>query len=115
MNQLATAIRRHCVSPARTRVAIDAPLGPASYARMFPDLPSFRANEQFLHALGRAGGVCDCGDVDDSPEALGDTAAAWPIFGQFVAQDIPADRSVFRPPPTPPSLPIPRSPHLTLQ
>jgi hypothetical protein len=24
---------------------------------MFPDLPSFEADEQFLHALGRAGGL----------------------------------------------------------
>jgi hypothetical protein len=60
---------------------------------MFPDLPSFAADEQFLHALGRAGGVCDCGDIDDEPESLGEAAAGWPIFGQFVAHDITADRS----------------------
>src|SRR5437660_852065 len=78
MNQPAISVRNHCLSPARARVAIDAPLGPTSYARMFPDLPSFQADEQFLHALGRAGGVCDCGDIDDSPDSLGDTAAGWP-------------------------------------
>jgi hypothetical protein len=44
-------------------VAIDAPLGSATYARMFPELPSFEADEQFLHALGRAGGACDGGDA----------------------------------------------------
>ena len=93
MNQPAISVRNHCLSPARARVAIDAPLGPTSYARMFPDLPSFQADEQFLHALGRAGGVCDCGDTDDTPDSLGDTAAGWPIFGQFVAHDITADRS----------------------
>jgi hypothetical protein len=63
---------------------------------MFPELPSFQADEEFLRALGRAGGLCDCGDVDDSPDSLGDTAAGWPIFGQFVAHDITADRSTLR-------------------
>ena len=37
-------------------------LGPANYTRMFPELPSSEADEQFLHALGRAGVPCDCGD-----------------------------------------------------
>src|SRR6267143_61066 len=115
MNQPAISVRTHCLSPVRARVAIDAPLGPASYARMFPDLPSFQADEQFLHALGRAGGVCDCGDVDDSPEALGDTAAGWPFFGQFVAHDITADRSVLRSHVDPAALRNARTPQLNLE
>src|SRR5258705_5339895 len=57
MNEPATSVRNHCLSPARARVAIDGPLGSASYARMFPELPSFQADEQFLLALGRAGGL----------------------------------------------------------
>ena len=96
MNQRAASVRSHCLSPARARVAIDAALGPTTYARMFPELPSFQADEQFLHARGRAGGLCDCGDVDDSSDSLGNTAAGWPIFGQFVAHDITADRSTLR-------------------
>src|ERR1700679_1675025 len=96
MNQLTPSVRSHCLSPARARVAIDAPLGPATYARMFPELPAFQADEQFLHALGRAGGLCDCGDVDDSPDSLADTPAGWPIWGQFMAHDITADRSTLR-------------------
>jgi hypothetical protein len=96
-------------------VAIDAPLGPAGYARMFPDLASFQADEQFLHALGRAGGVCDCGDIADSPESLGDTAAGWPIFGQFVAHDITADRSVLRSHANTAELRNARSPQLNLE
>ena len=92
MSQPATSVRRLCLSPARARVTIDAALGPISYARMFPKLPSFQADEQFLLMLGRAGGVCDRGDIDDSPDSLADTAAGWPIFGQFVAHDITADR-----------------------
>ena len=52
MDQAATSVRSHCLSPARARVAIDALLGPATYARMFPELPAFQADQQFLHALG---------------------------------------------------------------
>lgn len=80
MNQTVTSPRNHYPFPAPVTVPIDAPLGPASYGRMFPELSPFQSEEQFLHALGRAGGVCDCGDVDDSSDSLGDTAAGWPIF-----------------------------------
>src|ERR1700722_12093812 len=96
MDAPSVSVRSHCLSPARARVAIDAPLGPTSYGRMFPELPSFQADEEFLRALGRAGGICDCGDVADTPDSLGGTEAGWPIFGQFVAHDITADRSVLR-------------------
>ena len=115
MDQPASSVRSHCLSPARARLAIDAPLGPASYARMFPGLPSFQADEQFLHALGRAGGVCDCGDIDDSPDSLGETAAGWPIFGQFVAHDITADRSTLRSHANTAELHNSRSPQLNLE
>jgi hypothetical protein len=115
MNQPATSLRSHCLSPARARVAIDAPLGPASYARMFPELPSFQADEQFLHALGRAGGLCDCGDIADSADSLADTAAGWPIFGQFVAHDITADRSILRSHANTAELHNARSPQMNLE
>src|SRR6267143_4627288 len=115
MNQPAISVRTHCLSPVRARVAIDAPLGAASYARMFPELPSFETDEQFLHALGRAGGVCDCGDIDESPDSLGDTAAGWPIFGQFVAHDITADRSTLRSHANTAELHNARSPQLNLE
>lgn len=115
MNQRARSVRDHCLSPARARVAIDAPLDPATYARMFPELPSFQADEEFLGALGRAGGLCDCGDVDDSPDSLGDTAAGWPIFGQFVAHDITADRSTLRSHTNTTELRNARSPQLNLE
>src|SRR5467141_1219128 len=115
MNQPATSARSHCLSPARAKVAIDGPLGPTSYARMFPELPSFQADEQFLHALGRAGGLCDCGDIDDSPDSMGDTAAGWPIFGQFVAHDITADRSSLRSHTNSEELHNARSPQLNLE
>jgi len=115
MNQLSASARSHCLSPARAKIAIDAPLGPTTYARMFPQLPQFQADEQFLHALGRAGGVCDCGDVDDSPDSLANIAAGWPIFGQFVAHDITADRSTLRPHTNTAELHNARSPKLNLE
>ena len=95
MNHLARSVVSHCLSPTRAG-AIDGFVTSGTYARMFPELPSFEADEEFLHALGRAGGLCDGGDVDDSAESLGETAAGWPIFGQFVAHDITADRSTLR-------------------
>jgi len=93
MTSAAPSLRTHCLSPARVRSPIDAPTGPHGYGRMFPDLPVFDADEAFLRAIGREGGICDCGDEADSPESLSDVAAGWPIFGQFVAHDITADRS----------------------
>ena len=115
MDQAATSVRSHCLSPARARAAIDAPFVPTPYARMFPELPSFQADEQFLHALGRVGGVCDCGDTDDSPDSLSDSAAGWSIFGQFVAHDITADRSVLRSHADTRELRNARSPQLNLE
>jgi Animal haem peroxidase len=113
------SVRSHCLSPARAgvaaKVAIDAPLGPASYGRMLPELQSFQADEQFLHALGRTGGICDCGDVDDTPNSLGEAAAGWPIFGQFVAHDITADRSILRSHTNTAELRNARSPQINLE
>jgi hypothetical protein len=83
--------RDHCLAPSRT---VDAPLAGASgkYERLFPDLPRLAdVDEELLLALGAAGGVCDGGpDCADAVE----TAAGWPLFGQFIAHDITADRSV---------------------
>jgi hypothetical protein len=44
-------------------------------------------------ALGRAGGLCDCGDKADESGSLASEAAGWPFFGQLIAHDITADRS----------------------
>ena len=115
MNRPAASVRNHCLSPARVRAAIDAPIAAATYGRMFRELPSFEADEQFLHAMGRAGGLCDCGATDDSPASLGESAAGWPIFGQFVAHDTTADRSVLRSHPNTADLRNARSPQLNLE
>jgi hypothetical protein len=86
----------HCLAPSRRHSVVDAALTPVSYGRLFPDLPRFSADDAFLYALGRAGGLCDCqSDVDDEA-SLGRDAAGWPFFGQFVAHDITADRSTIR-------------------
>jgi len=69
----------HCLSPARARDA-DAAVTSSSYARLFPDLPAFTADEAFLYALGRAGGLCDCGEEEDDEASLGTEAAGWPFF-----------------------------------
>jgi hypothetical protein len=82
---------------------------------MFPELPEFQADEHFLRALGRAGGLCDCGDIEDSPDSLGETSAGWPIFGQFVAHDITADRSILRDHANTAELRNARSPQLNLE
>jgi hypothetical protein len=63
---------------------------------MFPKLPALEAEESFLHAIGSAGGLCDCDDVTDTPGSLSNVAAGWPIFGQFIAHDITADRSALQ-------------------
>jgi hypothetical protein len=82
---------------------------------MFPDLPAFSADEEFLFALGRAGGLCDCGDQDDDAGSLGSEAAGWPFFGQYVAHDITADRSRLQSRVDPSHLRNARSPQLNLE
>jgi hypothetical protein len=103
-----------CLAPTRAR-KIDAPITSTSYARMFPDLPSFSAGDDFLFALGRSGGLCDCGDSDDDAGSLGTEAAGWPYFGQYVAHDITADRSSLSSHVDPTQLRNARSPQLNLE
>jgi hypothetical protein len=86
------SVRDHCLAPSRTSRPSDV-VGARSYARLFPEVPAFSADEAFLYALGRGGGVCDCGDGTDEPGSESQVAAGWPIFGQFVAHDITGDRS----------------------
>jgi len=58
---------------------------------MFPDLPHLSIGPDVIHAVGRAGGACD---IRNSLRNEASTVAAgWPVFGQFVAHDITADRS----------------------
>ena len=104
----------HCLSLSRAQ-GIDASLSGLSYSRLFPDLPAFSADEAFLYALGRSGGLCDCGDEDDAEESLGTEAAGWPFFGQYIAHDITADRSRLKSQVDPSQLRNARLPRLNLE
>ncbi len=102
----------HCLSAARQNVGAS---GANSYGRMFPELPVLTTNQAFLFALGRTGGLCDCGSGSDEPSSLGAVEAGWPFFGQFVAHDITADRSALRMHVDAPGLRNARSPQLNLE
>ena len=115
MAAVGSCSRTHCLSPSRVRPPIDAASGPSSYARMFPELPALETAEALLHAIGRAGGLCDCGDLADTPTSLSAVAAGWPIFGQFVAHDITADRSALHSHVNPRALRNARAPQLNLE
>jgi Animal haem peroxidase len=85
---MTTAVRDHCLAPER----VDAPLSPTGrYGRMF-DLPPLVADDELLHRIGAAGGFCDGGDCEEDARV----EAGWPIFGQYVAHDLTADRSPLR-------------------
>jgi hypothetical protein len=101
-----------CLSPARARRNS---ASSSAYQRLFPELPSFAPDEEFLAALGRAGGVCDCGDIPDDPETLGSEAAGWPFFGQLIGHDVTADRSRLVPSVDPTGLRNARSEFLNLE
>lgn len=83
----------HCLAPSRT---VDAPVDGATdrYSRLFPELPPMDGDNDVLLALGAAGGICDGGEYCGY---AGETAAGWPMFGQYVAHDITADRSPIAP------------------
>src|SRR5260370_37652682 len=93
MPERATSPQTHCLSPARARVAADASIGPSGYGRMCAELRVVEGGEGALRGSGGSGGRCDGGGPADPPESLGEVAAGWPIFGQFGAHDITADRS----------------------
>ena len=108
------ASHRHCLSPARARgaqAAVTSTLVRSTLSRS----SSVTADEAFLYALGRAGGLCDCGDAEDDEASLGTEAAGWPFFGQFVAHDITADRSALQSHVDPTRLRNARSPQLNLE
>jgi hypothetical protein len=69
------------------------------YGRMFASLPRYQAEEAALLALGRSHAVIDSviepdhtGSATDNPRI----SAGFPIFGQFIAHDITADRSLLQ-------------------
>ena len=83
-------VRDHCLAPSR---AVDTPAFGARYGRLFPDLPALTVDPEALLALGVEGGPCDRSISVGGPLAEAKEAAGWPMFGQFVAHDLTADRS----------------------
>jgi Animal haem peroxidase len=114
MTAVAWSAKANCLSPARDHPAVQG-AGPSGYARMFPELPAYEPDETFLHAIGRAGGPCDGEDSTDQAASLGEEAAGWPVFGQFVAHDITADRSALQSHVNPATLRNARAPRLDLE
>jgi Animal haem peroxidase len=71
----------------------------SKYGRMFPDLPGLEVDEGFLLRLGRAGSVMDAASRPVDKDSRTDNPripAAFAIFGQFIAHDITADRSLLQ-------------------
>jgi len=67
------------------------PLAAAGYARLFPELPALAIEPELLRAIGRAGGLSDATNGGSSDART--IAAARPVFGQYLAHDLTADRS----------------------
>jgi Animal haem peroxidase len=83
-------VRDHCLAPTRR---VDAPIYGGRYGRLLPALRPLVTDAPLLHALGRSGGPCDGAPFADGGGDDAREAAGWPLFGQFVAHDITADRS----------------------
>ncbi|HEX6506072.1 MAG TPA: heme peroxidase family protein [Chloroflexota bacterium] len=66
------------------------------YGRMFPPLPTPEADEAALIALGRSGAVMDDSTGFDDEGNNPNIPAGFTIFGQFIAHDITADRSMLQ-------------------
>jgi hypothetical protein len=66
----------------------------SKYGRMFPNLPGLTVNEDFLLALGRASSPMDAATAGNVDRDNARIPAAWAFFGQFIAHDITADRSL---------------------
>jgi hypothetical protein len=66
------------------------------YGRMFPDMPPLPCAQDSLAALARAGAALDAGNEDGIAGDHLCTPAGWPIFGQFIAHNITADRSLLQ-------------------
>jgi Animal haem peroxidase len=80
--------RDHCLAPARTG---GASLAGGRYMRLFPELPALAIEPGLLRAIGRAGGACDA--TNGGAFEARAIAAGRPVFGQYVAHDLSADRS----------------------
>ncbi len=87
-----------CVLAPRLKEALSAGVT-NKYGRMFPGLPGLAVDETLLLDLGKSGSPMDAPVGPDEAGAATDNLripAGWPLFGQFVAHDITADRSLLQ-------------------
>ncbi len=73
--------------------------GDGKYGRMFADLPCNECDDDALAALGRSGAIMDAALLSPEEEARTDNPripAGFAVFGQFIAHNITADRSLLR-------------------
>ncbi len=71
--------------------------GDGKYGRMFPDLPCNECDDAILMTLGRSGALMDVATSPDDGETGGPyPPAGYPVFGQFIAHNITADRSLLQ-------------------
>lgn len=85
---------------------------------MFGALPSLRIGEEFFAAHGKAavaGSDTTFVATADAPTRTDLPAAGWPVFGQFIAHDLTADRSRLASRADPGELVNARSPRLNLE
>jgi len=86
-----------CVVAPHLKHSLSTTTDTGKYGRMFPGLPELETDEQYLLALGRSGSLMDVDARQNGQQAASDNpriAAGFPIFGQFIAHDITADRSL---------------------
>ena len=79
--------RVHCLGAGRAEMTLETS---GRYGRMFPQLSALEVTEARLVALGQPGAECD----GETAAELSDPEAGWPFFGQLIAHDITADRSL---------------------
>lgn len=79
--------RVHCLGTGRAATTLETS---GRYGRMFPQLSPLEMTEARLVALGQSGGECD----GETAAEYSQTEAGWPFFGQLIAHDITADRSL---------------------
>ncbi len=70
--------------------------GDSKYGRMFPHLHAPAIDDKILRSLGRAGSAMDISDAEEESTSRDNPRipAGFTFFGQFIAHDITADRSL---------------------
>jgi hypothetical protein len=82
-----TLNRVHCLGVGRTSNILATS---GRYGRMFPQLRPLEVTELDLVKLGQPGAECD----GETTAEASKTEAGWPFFGQLIAHDLTADRSL---------------------